>query len=344
MKLPRFNYDISADVRLIHSRLGPVLQSFSNKTILITGGTGFFGRWLLEILCTLVRDQNFKIKLYVLSRNPDRFLSEYSDFPFDQYITFIRGDVADFTMPNIAIDYLIHMATTAAEETFAGEDQLKKLDLLYRGTRNTLENAVNCGVKKVLFTSSGVVYGPSQGQYLTEEMLQAPQTTLESSALGEGKRLAEYLVSYYAKKAGYHFSIARCFSFFGPFLPLSIHYAIGNFVSDALTADEIVIKGSGKELRSYLYMADAWVWLIKLLIEADDEIYNVGSSRALTIEELAIEVRDALCPQKKVKILGLDHDTGNFSRNVYVPNNDKICKKFGVSEWTLLGTGIKRMA
>lgn len=344
MKPLHFNYDISEDIKVIHSRLGSVLQSFDNKKFLITGGTGFFGRWLLEILCVLVKDQNFKIQLYVLSRNPERFLSEHSKFPFEQYITFIKGDVTDFVMPDIEIDYLIHMATTAAEETFAGEEQLKKLDLLYRGTRNTLENAVASGVKKVLFTSSGVVYGPSQGQYLSEGMLQAPQTTLDSSALGEGKRLAEYLVAYYAKKAGYCYSIARCFSFFGPFLPLGIHYAIGNFVSDALTANEITVKGSGQELRSYLYIADAWVWLLKLLAEADGEIYNVGSSNALTIEELAIAVRNTLCPRKKVKILGLNHDIGNFGRNIYVPNNDKIKNKFGVSEWTALSPGIRRMA
>ncbi len=344
MKPLHFNYDISEDIKVIHSRLGPALQSFNNKKFLITGGTGFFGRWLLEILCVLVRDQNFKIQLYVLSRNPERFLSEHSKFSFKQYITFIKGDVTDFVMPDIEIDYLIHMATTAAEETFAGEDQLKKLDLLYRGTRNTLENAVASRVKKVLFTSSGVAYGPSQGQFLSEEMLQAPQTTLDASALGEGKRMAEYLVAYYAKKADYRYSIARCFSFYGPFLPLDIHYAIGNFVLDALMSNEIIVKGSGQELRSYLYIADAWVWLLTLLINADNEIYNVGSSKSLSIAELSARVRDVLSPQKKVKILGLIHNTGNFGRNVYVPNNNKICSKFQLSEWTSLTEGIKRMA
>lgn len=344
MTLPRFDYDISGDVKVIHDRLGPALASLQNKKILITGGTGFFGRWLLQILCSLVRDENYQIDIYVLSRNPDRFIKEHATFPFQQFVTFIVGDVTDFKLPDIEIDYLIHMATTAAEETFAGEDQLKKLDLLYRGTRNTLENAVAKGVKKVLFTSSGVVYGPSQGKYFSEDMLQAPQTILETSALGEGKRLAEYLVAYYAQKSGYCYSIARCFSFFGPFLPLGIHYAIGNFVRDALGGDEIIVKGSGQELRSYLYIADAWVWLLKMLIEADNQIYNVGSSNALSIENLANEVRQVLCPQKAVRILGLHHDIGNFSRNVYVPNNDKICKKLQVSEWTSLAEGIKKTA
>jgi len=127
-------------------------------------------------------------------------------------------------------------------------------------------------------------------------------------------------------------------------LPLDIHYAIGNFVRDAIYTNEIIVNGSGKEFRSFLYIADAWIWLLMLLIESDNEIYNVGSSNAITIEELAKEVRNVLCPQKNVKILGLEHDVGNFNRSIYVPNNDKIIKKFNVHEWTNLKDGIKRMA
>jgi dTDP-glucose 4,6-dehydratase/UDP-glucose 4-epimerase len=344
MKHHLYNYDISEEIKLIHYRLSPILDSLNNKKILITGGTGFFGRWLLQILCSLVSDRGFNISIYVVSRNHKRFLQENSEYLFEQYITFIKGDVTNFKLPEVEIDYLIHMATTAAQETFQGEDQLNKLDLLYRGTRNTLENAVSKGVKKVLFTSSGVVYGPSDGKFLTEEMLQAPRTILETSALGEGKRIAEYLVAYYAKKAGYKYSIARCFSFFGPFLPLDIHYAIGNFVRDAISKSEIIVKGSGTELRSFLYMADAWIWMLMLLIDSDNDVYNVGSSKSISISELAIEIRDVLSPQKKVKILGLDQNVGNFSRNIYVPNNDKVRNKLNVHEWTDRADGIKRMA
>ena len=344
MKHHLYNYDISEEIKLIHNRLSPILDSFNNKKILITGGTGFFGRWLLQILCSLVSDRGFNISIYVLSRNPKHFLQENSDYSFGQYVTFIQGEITNFKLPDMEVDYLIHMATTAAQETFAGEDQLNKLDLLYNGTRNTLENAVSKGVKKVLFTSSGVVYGPSDGKFLTEEMLQAPRTILETSALGEGKRIAEYLVAYYAKKAGYKYSIARCFSFFGPFLPLDIHYAIGNFVRDAISKSEIIVKGSGAELRSFLYMADAWIWMLMLLIDSDNDVYNIGSSKSISISELAIEVRNLLSPQKNVKILGLNHDIGNFSRNIYVPDNDKIRKKLNVDEWTNRAHGIKRMA
>jgi UDP-glucuronate decarboxylase len=339
-----FDYDISGDIADVICRLGLDVESLNNKTILITGGTGFFGRWLLQILCYLIKEKKFNIHIYVLSRDPGKFIVTNTDCSFEQLIHFISGDITSFKIPNIKLDYLIHMATTAASETFHGEDQLQKLDLLYKGTRNTLEQAIRAGVKKVLFTSSGVVYGPSNVVMFTEEMLQAPMTTMVSSALGEGKRLAEYLVNYYALKGGFQYSIARCFSFFGPFLPLDIHYAIGNFVHDALNKDEITVKGGGYELRSYLYIADAWVWLLKLLTHADNEIYNVGSSNSISIGDLASLVRDTLAPEKQVRFLGLSHDMGNFSRNSYIPDNTKILMRHGLSEWTLLSDGIKRMA
>lgn len=344
MTLHHFKYDITADIAEVISRLGEDAKALDNKTILITGGTGFFGRWLLQILCTLILEHKFKLDIYVLTRNPKIFLEQNSYYPFSRNINFIQGDVTNFQLPNIKIDYLIHMATTAASETFSGEDQLQKLDLLYRGTKNTLELAVQAGVKKVLFTSSGVAYGPSSGTPFSEDMLQAPQTTLTSSALGEGKRLAEYLVNYYAEKGGYDYSIARCFSFFGPFLPLDIHYAIGNFINDALTKDEIIVKGGGQELRSYLYIADAWVWLLKLLIHADKDIFNVGSSCPITIRDLANVVRDTFSPEKNIRIRGNSYIEGNFSRDIYVPNNKKIQKKFNLVEWTSLNEGLVKMS
>ena len=340
----RFDYDISDDIAGVISRLGDDVHLFNNKSILITGGTGFFGLWLLQILRSLIVEKKFKIDIYVLSRNPEKFLTENVGLSFHQFVNFISGDVTNFQLPDIRVDYLIHMATTAASETFRGEDQLQKLDLLYRGTRNTLEQAAQAGVKKVLFTSSGVAYGPSTGMPFSEEMLQGPATTSISSALGEGKRLAEYLVSYYSFNSGFEYAIARCFSFFVPFLPLDIHYAIGNFVNDALTKDKIIVKGAGRELRSYLYIADAWVWLVKLLLHADNDIYNVGSSNSVSIGELATLVRNTLAAEKRVEFLRLTHDVGNFSRNTYIPNNDKICNKYGLSEWTTLSQGIKKMA
>jgi UDP-glucuronate decarboxylase len=343
MKQRPFSYDISEDIQLILDRLDQDINAFNNKTILITGGTGFFGRWLLEVLCTLITTKKFQMKIFVLSRNPKRFLQEHSSFPFAKFITFIEGDVSSFKLPKFKLDYLIHMATTAAHETFSGEDQLSKLELLYSGTKNTLQNATANGVEKVLFTSSGVAYGPSNGVYLSEEMLQAPITTLTSSALGEGKRLAEFLVAYYAEQANYQYSIARCFSFAGQYLPLDLHYAIGNFVLNGLNRRSILVRGTGKDMRSYLYIGDAMVWLLKLLIKPDNEIYNVGSNKTLSIAELADKVRERFDSSLQVEIVGSSLSKDNFKRSLYVPNIKKIQEYLDVSEWTDIDQIIDKM-
>ncbi len=343
MKQNHFDYDISSDIQDVISRLQMDLEQFQNKTILITGGTGFFGRWILQTLCTIIQEKGFSISIYVLSRNPKIFLSKHSNFPFQNYIKFIEGDVTDFKLPNIKLDFLIHMATTAAEETFRGEDQLKKMTLLYNGTENTLVNAVTKGVKKVLFTSSGVVYGPSESKYLNEDMLQAPKTTNISSALGEGKRLAEYLVAYYAYKFGFSYSIARCFSFAGQYLPLDIHYAFGNFIKDVENNGKISILGSGREVRSYLYVGDAIVWLLKMLVNSRNQVYNVGSSKDITIADLAKRISKQYGIANEVDIKGGELGQDNFTRNYYVPSTSKIKKELNVSEWTDLDQIIFKM-
>ncbi len=342
MKLHHFNYDISGDIRKIITLLESDLQEFNNKKILITGGTGFFGRWLLETLCTMVKEKRINISIYVISRNPQRFLQKHQNFPFDKFVTFITGNVTDFKLSGIKLDFLIHMATTAAEETYEGEDQLNKIDLLYRGTRNTLENAVAGGVKKVLFTSSGVVYGPSDGRLIKEDSLQAPNTTTVTSALGEGKRIAEFLVAYYASKAGYSYSIARCFAFAGQYLPLDLHYAFGNFVNDAIHKQKITITGAGKEIRSYLYIGDAITWLLKSLINSNNQIFNVGSSSEITIEELAKKICKEFKIKENIEIIG-GNKSENFIRNFYVPCTKKIKSSLNVIEWTNIDQIILKM-
>ena len=91
------------------------------------------------------------------------------------------------------------------------------------------------------------------------------------------------------------FNIARCFSFVGPYLPLNLHYAIGNFIYNALNNDVITIKGTGNDVRSYLYIADAMIWLFKMLFSSkNNQIYNVGSSYKISIKDLAFKARDLI--------------------------------------------------
>ena len=234
------------------------------------------------------------------------------------------------------------MATTNASETFSGEDQLAKIELLFEGTKNILKQ---CGptLEKVLFTSSGVAYGINNKNRTSESDFSGPNTIDTGSALGIGKLTAEYLVSYFAKKYGYKYSIARCFSFAGQFLPLELHYAFGNFINDFLNNNKIRVRGDGQDIRSYLYIGDAIAWLIKLLEDPNDSIYNVGSEIEVKIEDLARKIASYKAGLEVV-IEGDSKQGDNFNRPSYMPDTNKIKSNYpNLIEWTALEDIVEKM-
>lgn len=337
---------LAQDIREVMTRTQDLWEPLRGASIFITGGTGFFGRWLLESLVHANRQLGLDLKVLVLTRNIEAFREKAPHLALDPAIRFHLGDVSTFDFPDGKYSYVIHAATTSADETFKGEDPLRKFDTLVSGTRRTLEFAAGCATRRFLFASSGVAYGvpPADMASIPEDYPGAPDTLDINSALAQGKRSAEFLCAYFADKHGWYLNIARCFSFIGPFLPLDIHYAIGNFIKQARDEKEIVVRGDGTPVRSYLYMADLVVWLLTLLLRASPgRIYNVGSDQAISIGDLAHLVRDVVSPGKPVRILGRPaYSVGNAIRNRYVPDIAKARKDLGLDVWTPLDEAIRR--
>jgi nucleoside-diphosphate-sugar epimerase len=150
--------------------------------------------------------------------------------------------------------------------------------------------------KRFLFVSSGAVYGkqPSEITYLPERYQGAPDPMDLNSAYGEGKRVGELLCAMAHKKHGLETAIARYFAFVGPHLPLDAHFAIGNFIRDAMKGEPIKVK-DGTPYRFYLYAADLAVWLWTILFRGKACYpYNVGSDQEITISQLAETVSTTL--------------------------------------------------
>jgi dTDP-glucose 4,6-dehydratase/UDP-glucose 4-epimerase len=339
----RFSYDIAEDVLLVLKRSSIKIEDFRGKTVLVTGGTGFFGVWMLSSLAAIKRILGGDLRIVALSRDPKKFLDAHPTHHFASHIEFISGDVKTFRINVLRVNLLIHMAATNASETFYGQDQLSKIDMLYLGTKNVLEQ---CGdsLEKVVFTSSGVAYGVNTSKFISEDDWTGPDTRDTGSALAIGKLSAEYLVSYYAEKLGYKYSIARCFAFAGQYLPMDLHYAFGNFILDAMQSRDIVIQGDGKDKRSYLYVGDAVAWLLRLLANPYNDIFNVGSQNALDMNTLANKIALRSNHPIKVVILNKTREYGNFSRATYTPSLNKIKAKYhNLSEWTSIEEIIDRL-
>ncbi len=313
------------DLAYTTSALAPLLPSFEGKIILLTGGTGLFGKWLLETYIALHTSHPFSGEIHILSRNPARFLAQnpyFSQFPF---LKFHSGDTRNAEIPVSHVDYVLHAATEASAK-LEKENPDEMYSVVADGTRHILDIARKLEASRFLLTSSGAVYGsqPPQLSHLPETFPCSPVT-----AYGRGKLLAENLVLETAAKTGLEAVIPRCFAFVGPYLNLDIHFAVGNFIRSVLKRDPIRILGDGTPFRSYLYMSELAVWLWTLLLKAPSgSIYNVGSSEPISILNLAKTVCKAAQVPETIEVMQKPNPCALPPR--YVPNVEKIREEMGL--------------
>ena len=296
--------------------------------IFVTGGTGFFGKSILDYL---KRHPDFRAgdEWMILSRDPERFQSRNADL-LDQgrKIGFVTGDVRDFCAEG-RYDEIIH-AATAAVTTMADDEMTSTI---VEGTRHVLDFAKFCGAKKILLTSSGAVYGP-QTAPVGEDAPCNPVT-----AYGKGKLEAERM----CVESGLDAKIVRCFAFTGPYLNRDIHYAIGNFIRDCLAGEPIIIKGDGTPQRSYLYADDLVEWLFAVLDRGVSGCpYNVGSPEGLSIREVAERVRAALGTKNDIRVLGVS--VSSTPPSVYVPDVSRAVRELGLRDTVDLTTAVRHSA
>ena len=309
--------------------------------LLLTGGTGFFGRSLLRLYLSTPVLSDFEIT--VLSRNPDVFLAKHPEFRGKKVISFLTGDIQQ--RDSLPWDHkYTHVLHAATDSTIGlSLDPLQRYDQIVDGTRNILDLAVATCARRFLLTSSGAIYGLQSPDLnsIPEDCRTSPPLAVPSTTYGQAKRAAEHLCALYREAHGLETVIARCFAFIGPDLPLNAHFAVGNFIRDALTADSITVAGDGTPLRTYLDQSDLARWLFTLLDRGrSGETYNVGSDEVISIGELAHLVRDILAPEKPVQILGnADPDA---ARNRYVPNITKARKELGLGITVALYDSIGR--
>ncbi len=279
-------------------------EELRGQRLFITGGTGFFGAWLLESFAWANDRLGLNAEVVVLTRNLEGFRQKAPHLANHPAISFHQGDVRSFEFPDGAFSHVIHAATDTGAK-LQRENPLLMIDTIIQGTRRTLDFARQSGVQKFLLTSSGAVYGkqPPGMTHIPEDYAGAPDTMLPASAYGKAKRVAELLCAIYAQSYGLKTKVARCFAFLGPYLPLEVHFAIGNFIRDGLAGGPIQIKGDGTPYRSYLYAADLAVWLWTILLRGEVcRPYNVGSDREITIRDLAETVAAAFQPKLEVTI------------------------------------------
>lgn len=318
------------------------MRSFLSQEshLLLLGGTGLFGHELLPRLHTLAL-QGIGPRVTLVTRCRAKALNS---FPYlSRFASIIEVDFTQSASLPLSWSptHILHMANMSASDTFRGGSQYDKYLLLLNSSLALRDVILAGGVQRVVFTSSGVAYG-EEAIYKESHPSTIHHLSMESS-MAFGKLTAEYILSSCVTSST-SLSIARCFSFVSPALPVDIHYALGNFVAMATRDQDIIIRSDGSDIRSYQNVSDTIDWISFLLTSNNPPpLLNVGSDSAISILELAHLVKRVLASSSDIRVLGQAPPLHHKRRSRYVPDLT-LAYQFGLSNKISLESSILELA
>lgn len=323
MSHPKTDPIAAQDIERILASCGAELMELRGKDILLTGATGFVGSSLLESIIAFnasVRAAD-ACRFFVPTRSVALAQKSWPQFFEQPYITWLGWDKLDTCCSSC--DYVIHAASPADPASYLNEP-LRTMNEIVSLTQQVLSFAVKSKAKRLLYVSSGAVYGrqPDDMQSITEEYSGGPNLRDSHSCYGEAKRFSELL----CQVSGVPTVVARLFTFIGPNQSLGGSFAAPDFIQQATTRHEIRIRGNGLAERTYCYSSDLVISIWKLLLRGElGEAYNVGQSPpATTVLELAQLIGQQVGGVEAI----VEGAGGDKSRPRYIPDISKLGKLY----------------
>lgn len=284
---------VEQDLDYIAEQARDELGALSGKRLLITGGAGFLGYYLVQAAL----HERVRITVYDnYARGVPHWLSQLEP---DEALTLMTHDVRDPLPPDMDdFDYIVHAAGIASP-TYYRQHPIETMDANVGGLRTLLEYAVRRGeggnpLEGLLFFSSSEIYGdPTPDQIPTPETYRGNVScTGPRACYDESKRYGETLCVNFAGQHGVPVTIARPFNNYGPGLKLTDRRVIPDLAADVLASRDIVLLSDGSATRTFCYAADAVVGYYKILVRGrPGEPYNIGVERPeISMSELAERV------------------------------------------------------
>jgi nucleoside-diphosphate-sugar epimerase len=261
--------------------------------LLVIGGTGFFGKSILDSFQRGLLSKHNISNVIVLARNTNHLRRDFPELILDG-VELLDEDIS--TAEKIAkADYIIHAASSTDKRRYAQNPEMEKDNIV-----QSVSNYVSLAMKyhknaSIVYCSSGAVYGkqPHSLEKIGEdyEFISLEDLPLEKRIYAQAKRKAEKLIQEMAD-GGMKVSIARCFAFYGKYLPKDQHFAYGNFIGQAENGCDIEVAATHPVFRSYMHADDLVDSLMILLKHASTEcpVVNVGSDEVIEIRELAKKI------------------------------------------------------
>lgn len=260
-------------------------RKLSGCNILVTGATGLIGGCLVE---TLMLNPNKDYQVYASGRNEERARKRFADFADDTSFHFVQYDVLEPLESDVNFDYIIHAASNASPNFFATKP-VEVIKSNIHGLNNLMEYGLSHDMKRMLYVSSGEVYGEGDGRVFTENYSGYVDCTSPRSCYPSSKRSAETLCVSYAQEYGADVVIARPCHTYGPHFTEADNRVYAQFIRNVLRGEDIVMKSTGEQFRSWCYVVDCVSAILHILFKGENgQAYNIADdSSNITIKELA---------------------------------------------------------
>ncbi len=322
--------------KIIHDDLNLIYNSniewdkFYNKTILISGASGFLPAYLVETLMHVNQlNKNANIKIIGLVRNITKAKERFIQYEYSEQLKFLVQDVCEKIIIDTKIDFIIHAASQASPK-FYGKDPVGTINANVIGTINLLELAKRNKVEKFLYFSSSEVYGN-----LNEEDIPTKEDKFGSidpcnvrSCYSEGKRAGETICISWKHQYSIPVVIVRPFHTYGPGMDLNDGRVYADFIKNIVNNEHIEMKSDGTAIRAFCYISDATIAFFKVILNGEvGTAYNVGNDKnTYSILQLA-ESLVSLFPKKSLKVIINQKLNSNYIPtlvNKNIPNINKI--------------------
>ena len=257
----------------------------SGANILVTGATGLIGGCLVE---TLMMNPRRDYQVYASGRNEERARKRFKDYADDSAFHFVKYDVLKPLESEISFDYIIHAASNASPNFFA-QKPVEVMKSNIDGVAHLMDYGLRHGMKRFLYVSSGEVYGEGDGRVFTEDYSGYVNCATPRACYPSSKRAAETLCVSYAAEYGADVVIARPCHTYGPHFTEQDNRVYAQFIRNVLRGEDIVMKSTGEQFRSWCYVVDCISALLYILLKGENcQAYNIADAKSnISIRALA---------------------------------------------------------
>lgn len=285
-------------------------KELSGTNILVTGATGLIGSCLVEVL---LRNPCRDYHVYATGRNEERARLRFASYWDDVDFHFLQYDVTHPLQSDVDFHYIIHAASNASPNFFS-QNPVEVIKANIYGLDYLMTYGMKHQLKRLLFVSSGEVYGEGDGRVFSEDYSGYVDCTSPRSCYPSSKRAAETLCVSYMQEYGVDVVIARPCHIYGPNFTESDNRVYAQFIRNVLKGENIVMKSTGEQYRSWCYVIDCVSALLHILLKGENgQAYNIADdSSNISIKALA-EMIAAIGGKKVVMEVPSDNEKAGFN-------------------------------